>query len=149
MMRSGGAGLRAVGSVGVVTCALLGMTPAAVRAENFMTAAEVRPILEVTQDSWVAVREYDGNDLLYFTHLVAWRCGLEQVRYAINGGELQLFELEPCYPDEATPNAIKAADILPFITLNLNEVDRVTVELTYDDGKVSMVDYERGKILTN
>lgn len=119
------------------------------QAQQFTTAAEVRPILDATQANWIAVREYEGQDLLYFTHLLAWRCGLEAVRYAVNGGEMQVFELEPCYTDEAQPNAIKSTEILPFVTLGLKSVARVDVELTYDDGTTAMGSYERSSIQTN
>ncbi|WP_424943298.1 hypothetical protein [Aliiroseovarius crassostreae] len=121
----------------------------ATQAQQFTTAAEIRPILEATQANWIAVREYDGQDLLYFTHLLAWRCGLEQVRYAVNGGEMQAFELEPCYMEEAQPNAIKSTEILPFVTLDLKAVNTVDVELFYDDGTTATGSYERGSIQIN
>ncbi len=117
------------------------------QAQQFTTAAEVRPILEATTASWVALREYDGKDLLYFTHLLAWRCGLEQVRYAVNGGAMTGFELEPCYVDEAQPNAIKAEGNLPFLSFDLKGVKSVEVELTYDDGETATARYAREEIL--
>ncbi|MDA5094549.1 hypothetical protein O2N63_10680 [Aliiroseovarius sp. KMU-50] len=120
-----------------------------VKAQQFTTAAEVRPILEATQANWVAVREYDGKDILYFTHLLAWRCGLEQVEFAVNGREMQRFELEPCYMDEAQPNAIKANDLLPFLNFELKSVDEVQVTLTYDDGVTASATYARAAIMIN
>ena len=115
----------------------------------FTTAAEVKPILNATKGNWVAVREYDGNDLVYFTHLEAWRCGLDGVKYGINSDIAdQDRELEQCYEGEPAPNAAKADDRLPFITLPLGSVETITIELLYDDGTTDSVTFERKAIMT-
>ena len=74
---------------------------------RFTTATEVKPILNATRANWVAIREYDGQDLLYLTHLLSWRCGLHQIRYAVNDGPLQSWPMPPCLLDSAQPNAIR------------------------------------------
>ncbi len=113
------------------------------------TTAEVKPILTMIKGMWVSVREYDGNDLLYFTMLESYRCGLDGVKYGINSEVPdQVWEQETCYFDEAAPNAMKMEDGLPFITLELGSVETVIVEITYDDGTTDTAMYERKAIMT-
>ena len=94
------------------------------------------------------MRDYNGQDLLYFTHLLAWRCGLWEIRYGLNGATPdQVFEAEPCYPDSAAPGAITSDNHLPYVTLPPGSVASVTVRLVYDDGAEDTVVYERGAVL--
>lgn len=131
----------------IATVLMMSLTPPAL-AQNFTTADEVRPILDATKGSWVAVREYDGKDLLYFTHLLAWRCGLDQIHYSLNGEAEQQYDAEPCYEDEAQPNAIKVVDKLPYLEFGLNSIEMVTVRLVFDDGAEATTSYERAQIMT-
>lgn len=117
-------------------------------AQQFTTAAEVRPMLDATRARWIAVREYDGKDLLYFTNLLAWRCGLDAIHYSVNGGAETAWQGEPCHEGEAVPNALKVADKLPYVSFPLGSVQSVTVRLTYDDGSGDSVSYERAQIMT-
>ena len=113
------------------------------------TTAEVKPILTMIKAMWVAVREYDGNDLVYFTMLESYRCGLDGVKYGINTDIAdQVWVQEECYLDEAAPNALKMVDGLPFVTLELGSVETVIVEITYDDGTMDSATYERKAIMT-
>lgn len=128
----------------------LSLAPVGAQAQAaFTTAAEVQPILTMTKGNWVAVREYDGNDLLYFTHLESWRCGLDGVMYGINSDVAdQVWEQEACYEDEAAPNTMKMENGLPFVTLELGSVETLIVEITYDDGTTDTATYERKAIMT-
>lgn len=100
---------------------------------RFTTATEVRPILDATRGNWVAVREYGGQDLVYFTHLLSWRCGLVQLDYGINGGAMTRFAMPPCHADMAAPNAILETDGLPYVAFAPGSVQSVEVRITYDD----------------
>ncbi|WP_149140497.1 hypothetical protein [Gemmobacter caeruleus] len=115
-------------------------------AQSFTTAAEVKPILQATRANWIAVREYDGKDLVYFTHLESWRCGLDRVVFAINGGALSDWPLPPCAEGTAQPNAIPA-DHLPFIEQPLGQVQRVDVMVVYDDGSADSASFDRAAVL--
>ncbi|MCK4862164.1 MAG: hypothetical protein KAS85_09660 [Rhodobacteraceae bacterium] len=132
------------------TALLIGATTlATLPALAQTTTAEVKPILTMIKGMWVAVREYDGNDLLYFTMLESYRCGLDEVKYGINSDVPdQVWEQETCYVDEAAPNAMKMEDGLPFITLELGSIETVIVEITYDDGTTDTETYERSAIMT-
>ena len=130
-------------------CLLLPFLCSAATAQSFTTAAEVKPILSATKPAWIAVREYDGQDLLYFTNLLAWRCGVESVFYAINdGGVPILLKMEPCHDDTAQPNALLIEDILPYVTAPLGSIQTVTVGVVYDDGTQDFAQYDRKAVLT-
>jgi len=115
---------------------------------QFTTAIEVRPILDVTKANWAAVRLYNGQDLVYFTGLLSWRCGLWDIRYGINGAPATTpFEMEPCHSETGQPNALTdVANFLPYITLPPESVESLVVEITYDDGSTDSVSYDRAQI---
>lgn len=100
---------------------------------QFTTATEVKPILGMTKGNWIAVREFDGQDLLYVTHLWAWRCGLAQIRIGINGAAPEIWPLPDCHLDQGAPNGITDADGLPYRSFELGSITQIEVQLTYDD----------------
>lgn len=124
------------------------MTTAAV-AQNFTTAAEVKPILEATKPQWIAVSEYDGKDLLYFTNLLAWRCGVSEIRYGLNGAAPEtVFAMEACHSDAAQPNAMLMENgEWPYISLDLRSVATVSLFVVYDDDTTTTAEYDRKAIL--
>jgi len=130
-------------------CLLLPFLATMATAQSFTTAAEVKPILSATKPYWIAVREFDGQDLLYFTNLLAWRCGVENVFYAVNdGGVPVLLKMEPCHDDTAQPNALMIDDILPYVIAPPGSIQTVTVGVVYDDGTQDFGQYERKAVLT-
>lgn len=118
----------------------------AVQAQNFTTAAEIKPILTATKANWVALREYEGRDLLYFTQLESWRCGLSEVRYAVNGAAPAVWPLDPCLDGTAQPNAL-SAERVPYTGFDLASVAEVTVTVVYDDGSEDTATFPRAAIL--
>lgn len=100
---------------------------------QFTTALEIKPILAATRGSWISVREFDGQDLLYVTHLWAWRCGLVQLKVGVNGAAPEVWPLPECHLDQASPNAITDQDGLPYRSYALQSISQIEVEITYDD----------------
>lgn len=116
---------------------------------KFTTAVEVKPILGMTKSNWVAVRLYEGQDLVYFTHLLSWRCGLWDIRYGINGDPAEnVLAMEPCHEDTAQPNGMTdVANFLPYIVLAPESVDSIYVEITFDDGTTDFAQFNRNEVL--
>ena len=95
-----------------------------------------KQILPVTKQAWVAFRNYDGRQWIYFTHLVVYRCGLAEIRYSIGSEALdESFPLPPCDPDN--PNAIDPVAHPPYITLPLGTAVSIAVQVIYEDGEAS------------
>lgn len=114
---------------------------------RFTTALEVKPILTATRANWVAVRDYNGQDLVYVTHLWSWRCGLVGLRWAVNGEALEDWPLPPCHTETAAPNAVLPDDGLPYVALPAGSVQSVQVEITYDDLSTDSASFDRAQVL--
>jgi len=112
---------------------------------QFNTAAEVKPIVQMIVPNWISLREYNGQDLLYFTLLEVYRCGIDQIRYVINDGKPGVWETPPCEGDETFSEI--PADRLPYATFKLGAIQKLRIELTFDDGTVQTESYERAAIL--
>lgn len=110
---------------------------------RFTTAVEVKPILNATRSNWIAVREFNGQDLVYVTHLWSWRCGLVGLHIGINGAEVEPWPLPACHEDSPTPNAMLPDDGLPYRAFPLGSVETVTVEIVYDDLEIDISTFNR------
>jgi uncharacterized caspase-like protein len=96
---------------------------------------EQRKILEMTAGSWLSFREFNGL-LVYYTHLVSYRCAIRQVRIGIDSTiPDRPLAMPPC--NEKNPMSIPA-DAQPWIKLP-PATGAISVELTYRDGSVSEV----------
>jgi hypothetical protein len=92
-----------------------------------------RKILDMTASSWLAFREFNGL-LVYYTHLVSYRCAIRQVRIGIDSTVPdKVIQLPPC--DMRDPSAI------PYnatVHMKLPPATKsISVELTFKDGSLS------------
>src|SRR5260370_1232900 len=96
---------------------------------------EQRKILEMTAGSWLSFREFNGL-LLYYTHLMSYRCAIREVRIGLNSTiPDRAIAMPPC--NQKDPMAIPA-DAQPYLKVP-PATGLVSVELTYRDGSVSEV----------
>ena len=115
---------------------------------KYTTALEVRPILGMTKSNWVGVREFNDQDLVYFTHLMAWRCGLWDIRYGINGAPADtVMPMEPCNTEMAQPNVMMDIEnFQPYVTYSLGEVESIYIEVVFDDGTTDFARFDRSDV---
>src|SRR6185312_5825086 len=103
----------------------------------FDPAAELergdRRTLEMTSGSWLSFRDYNGL-LLYYTHLMSYRCAIREVRIGIDttvpNKPIPLGECDPKHPYEIPSKAQPYLKLPPGTKM-------VSVELTYRDGSIS------------
>lgn len=131
----------------IALCLVASLAGAPAPAQTGGTLEQAKTILQMTQENWVAVRLFDGRDLLYFTHLEVYRCSFESLRYAVNGGKMQAWEMPPC-PDEGQLMAPIPEDHLPYAEFPPDSVEKVTVEIVYTDGTIARAAFDRAEIET-
>ena len=94
-----------------------------------------RKILDMTTTSWLSFRQFNGL-LLYYTHLVSYRCAIRQVRIGIDTAVPdKVLTMPPC--DMRDPSSIPG-DAQIYLSL-APRTRSVSVELTYRDGSVSEI----------
>lgn len=136
-----------VSSTAIVTTPALVAEPQ-VATGRFLTALEVKPILGATRGNWVAVRDFNGQDLLYVTHLWAWRCGLVQLELSVNGAGYEVWPLPKCHEDTGAPNAILQEDGLAYRVYERGSIAQIAVRVTYDDLTVEEAWFDRAMVMT-
>jgi hypothetical protein len=94
-----------------------------------------RQLLEMTSSSWLSFRQFNGL-LVYYTHLMSYRCGIREARIGIDSTMPdKKLALPSCDPKD--PNSIPAS-ATPYLKLAPN-TKYISVELTYRDGSVSEI----------
>ncbi len=95
--------------------------------------AAQKQMLDMTKNSWLAFRDYDGKLLLYFSQLVSNRCAIDAVAYGIDSEATPSdFALEPCNPKD--PYNVGNGPI--YIELPTN-TKFASVRLSFKDGTQS------------
>jgi hypothetical protein len=94
-----------------------------------------RKILDMTATSWLSFREFNGL-LVYYTHLVSYRCAIRQVKIGIDTAVPdKVLQMPPC--DMRDPSVIPYG--APLYMKLAPSTQLMSVELTYRDGSVSEI----------
>lgn len=99
-------------------------------------SGQEKKLLNMTRGTWAHFRDYNGRQLIYFTHLEAYRCGISQVRYSLNSDALDReWTLQPC--DTSKPHNITTNK--PYISLPPGTARTIAVQVTFSDGSKSKI----------
>ena len=97
-----------------------------------------KKILPMIKNNWIAFRNYDGRQLVYFTILQSYRCGISEVRFSLNDESLgEYFPLPPCDPQR--PHHIDTENWPSYLTMPLGTAKSAAVQLVYKDGEESEI----------
>lgn len=95
-----------------------------------------KSILDQFWTSWIAFDASGNRGLVYFTHMLSYRCAIKEVRYSLNGAGLdKTLKLPPC--NEKDPYALPDG-FMPYFKV-ADDVTSMSVQVTYADGSQSEV----------
>jgi hypothetical protein len=121
---------------------------------DFTTPAGAAFIHQSIKDQILSFgRPSEAEDYIYFTALLSWRCGVLGIYYGFNDNPPdQQFPMEPCYRDLREPNMMQHAGepgFPIFLAVPAGSVQKVTLRILYEDGKIADFVSERQKNLIN
>ena len=120
--------------------------------ETDFTTPEGAAVIHATLGSAMLSFQNQGeNDLIYLTNLLAWRCGTASILYGFNDdAPITTVLAEPCYREFREPNVFQHAGEPEFplwLTVPKESVQKITIRVLYEDGKMAEFVAERAKSL--
>jgi len=98
----------------------------------------VKQAINATTANWVAFRNFNGEQLLYLTQLLTWKCGLREIRYAINSSHLaDKWPLPECNPQN--PYHLDPEKSHIYVNFPLQSIQFVSVQVVFADGAATDV----------
>ena len=130
--------------------ALVALATTSTHGQTLPPLSLYQTMLETNKASgWVAFRNFNGRQLLYFTTLQTLHCRLKEIRYSINSETLdQRVELVKC--NKALPFSVGESDVLEnriYKSIPLNSAQWVAVQVVWENDEVS--DIHRVRVCDN
>ena len=88
-------------------------------------------ILELTRNSWISYRDWEGKLLAYFSHLMSYRGAISQIKYGI---DRDLPDREYKFPPFDGPGTARVTSDVPIYIVIPKGTKYMTVQVTYKDG---------------
>lgn len=119
--------------IAFISAGLLAMAPlGAARAQNMPPLETFKQMANAAATQWVAFRDFNGRQLVYFTAVISYACGVSEIRWSMNSDSLdQNWPMPKC--NEYLPFSV-SADSKIYETLKLNTAKTISVQLVFKDG---------------
>jgi hypothetical protein len=117
---------------------------------DFTTPEGAAYIHQSIKDTALSFRQEGEEDFIYFSNLIAWRCGVASMIYGVNDDAPTVpFPMEPCWRELREPNTMKMEDpAFPFfLKVPTGSVQKVTIRILYENGAIAEFAVERAKNL--
>jgi len=98
--------------------------------------AQFKMMAEAAKAQWVAFRNWNGKQWIYFTIPVTYHCGLTEIRYSLNGDDLgERWPVPEC--NAQMPFNVDPQKDRIYLALDPGSVSAVNLQLVYTDGTES------------
>ena len=117
---------------------------------DFTTPEGAAYIHQSIKDQIISFSEDGDQDIIYFTAILAWRCGVQELYFGLNNDPIvTALPMEPCNRDLRQPNQSKFRDLTYplFITVPKGSAQTVTLRVIYENGTTATFTSERAKNL--
>jgi hypothetical protein len=129
------------------------LSPFAAMAQGDLTQAPGAAMIhQAIKAQMISFKQEGDVDFVYFTNLLAWRCGVSQILVGLNGAPPTIpYPMEPCHRDLREPNTLKMEDpAFPiYLKMPAGSAQTMTLRIVYEDGKTADFVVERAKNLIN
>jgi hypothetical protein len=137
---------------GSVLCLALLVPQAGWTQGDLTSAAGAAMIHQGIKAQMVSFKQEGDVDFVYFTNLLAWRCGVAQILVGLNGAEPTIpLAMEPCYRDLAQPNTLKMdrPEFPIYLKMPAGSAQTMVLRILYEDGNAADFLVERSKSMIN
>ena len=136
------------------TALLLGaLLPQAALSQGDLTQAPGAAMIhQAIKAQMISFKQEGDVDFVYFTNLLAWRCGVSQILVGLNGAAPAIpYPMEPCYRDLREPNTLKMErpEFPIYLKMPAGSAQTMTIRIVYEDGTTADFLVERAKNLIN
>lgn len=123
--------------VALITLMFGFLLPSVAQSQELPPLELYQQMLEINKPTgWIAFRNYDGQQWIYFSTLVTLHCRLGEIKYSINSIDLdQTFPLPRCNPSLPFSVPTDAGVDAIAIALPLGTADTISVQVSFTGGK--------------